>query len=163
MDVLLSSFVHQKPGIKNTIWYNGHSFSLLTTGEQTAMAFSLIYCHFRKGGEPPPHLHEKEDESYFILEGVIKFHVGSKTFLAKAGELVVLTKGFPHHHSIETETAKALLFFTPAGFENYFLEFGKPAESMNLPPSSREAPTRDDFQRMAKRALDFGIKWTPEF
>ena len=102
----------------------------------------------------PSHLKEREDESYYLLEGIIKFHVGAKTFLANAGELVVLPKGFPHHHSIETETAKTLLSFTPAGFENYFLEFGKRAESMNLPPLTREASTKDYFERMAKRALD---------
>ena len=66
---------------------------------------------------PPPHLHKGEDESFYILEGEFDFHVGDKKFTAGPGELVVLPKNIPHYFNLITDTAKALLLISPAGFE----------------------------------------------
>lgn len=119
LQILQSAGLH-KPMVENSIWYNGHTFSTLLDAEQTEDAFVLIHCYFRKGGEPPAHFHTKEDETFYILEGEIGFHIGDKKFIAKAGELVHAPKGIPHSFSLATETAKALMLITPAGIENLF-------------------------------------------
>ncbi|MGZ8538910.1 MAG: cupin domain-containing protein, partial [Flavisolibacter sp.] len=116
----------QKPTIENSIHYIAHTFSFLTTEEQTDGAFSLIHCHFRKGFTAPPHYHKLEDESFYILEGEIDFFIGGQKVKAGAGEFVVLPRNVPHHFNLVTETAKALMIITPAGFEVFFKEFGRP-------------------------------------
>jgi quercetin dioxygenase-like cupin family protein len=153
----------QRPVRERSIWYNGHTFSFLADRSQTHGAFALLYCYFRKGEEAPAQINGREDECYYLLDGAIKFCAGTRTFIAKAGDLVLLPKGLPHHHILETDTAKALLLFTPAGFETYFTEFGKPAPSMELPPLSEQAANLDRFKQMAKRAQDYGIRWVPQF
>ena len=130
----------RKPILENAIWYNGHTFSFLLDAEQTAGAFVLLHCYFRKGGEPPAHFHTKEDETFYILEGEICFHIGDKKFTAKAGDLVYGPKTVPHSFSLVTETAKALLLITPAGVETFFKEFGVPAQSLELPPIPEGQP-----------------------
>src|SRR5215211_3618987 len=90
----------QKPILENSIWYNGHTFSFLLDAGQTAGAFALLHCHFRKGGEPPAHFHQTEDEIFYILEGEIRFDIGDKKFTAKAGELAYAPKRIPHRFSL---------------------------------------------------------------
>src|SRR6187402_1449319 len=95
----------QKPSVENSIWYNGNRFSYLVRGAQTGGAFVLFHCHFRKGGQPPAHYHKNEDETFYILEGEIHFHIGDQRSIVRAGELAYAPKGVPHHFSLVTETA----------------------------------------------------------
>ena len=159
----LSSIRIQKPTLENSIWYNGHTFSFLLEAEQTGGAFALIHGHFRKGGEPPAHYHQNEDETFYILEGEIRFHIGDKKFVAKAGELVFAPREIPHQFVLVTETAKALLQITPAGIETFFKEFGVPAQSLELPPIQEGKPPAEFLDNMLKRATELGIVWMPEF
>jgi quercetin dioxygenase-like cupin family protein len=153
----------QKPILENSIWYNSHTFSFLLDAGQTAGAFALIHCYFRKGGEPPAHFHTKEDETFYILEGGIRFHIGDKKFTAKAGELAFAPREIPHQFSLVTETAKALLLISPPGIETFFKEFGVPAQSLELPPLAEGQPPAEFFDNMLKRAEELGIVWMPEF
>ena len=138
LNTLLRSSTSQKPTLENSVHYLAHTFSFLAAGEDTDNAYSLIHCHFRKNFFPPPHLHKYEDESFYILEGRIDFQAGDKKIRAAAGDLVVLPKGVPHSFNLVTDTAKALLLITPAGFETVFKEFGTPALTLDLrPPGSR--------------------------
>ena len=159
----LQSTQLQKPILENSIWYNGHTFSFLLDAGKTTGAFALIHGYFRKGGEPPPHFHRNEDETFDILEGEIAFHIGDKKFTAKAGELAHAPKGIPHHFSLVTETAKALLLITPGGIETFFKEFGVPAQSLELPPIPEGQPPAVFLENMTKRAIELGIVWMPEF
>lgn len=160
---MLQSTRLQKPTLENSIWYNGHTFSFLIDAEQTAGAVVLIHIYFRKGGEPPAHFHRNEDEIFYVLEGEIRFHIGDKTFTAKAGELAYAPREVPHHFSLVTETAKALLMITPPGIETFFKEFSVPAQSLELPPLPEGRPPAEFFDSMLKRAEELGIVWLPEF
>ena len=147
--------------LENSVHYLAHTFSFLATGQETDNAYSLIHCYFRKGFTPPPHFHKYEDESFYLLEGIIDFHAGNKKITAGAGELVVLPKGIPHSFTLKSETAKALLLITPAGFETVFKEFGKPAETLDLPPVPEFLP-KELFQRIHQRCIELGNVWMPQ-
>lgn len=159
----MQSAVCQKATLENSIYYIAHTFSFLATGKDTHNAFSLIHCNFRKGFMPPPHFHKLEDESFYILEGEIDFHVGDKKFTAGVGDFVVLPKNIPHHSNLLTDTAKALLLITPAGFETFFKEFGRPANSLELPPIPTENPRKEMFDAMHARMIELGNVLVPDF
>jgi quercetin dioxygenase-like cupin family protein len=161
-DSILRTPIHQKPTLENSIHYLAHTFSFLATGRDTENAFALIHCHFRKGFTPPPHFHQYEDESFYILEGELDFRVGDKKFTATAGEFIVLPKGIPHQFKLISETAKALLLITPAGFEEAFREFSIPAQTLGLPP----IPTglnKEMFEKMHARMTEMGNVFIPGF
>ena len=147
----------QKPDIKNSIWYNGHTFSFLLTSDHTSGAFALIHGYFRKGGEPPAHFHQHEDEIFYVLEGEMDFHIGDKKFTAKAGELAFVPRDVPHQFSLVSDTAKALILISPAGMETFFMEFGVPAQSLDLPPVPEGQPPAHFFEKMMKRAEELGM------
>jgi quercetin dioxygenase-like cupin family protein len=150
----------QKPTLENSVHYLAHTFSFLATGQDTDNAYTLIHCFFRKGFTPPPHFHKYEDESFYILEGTIEFHAGDKKVRAGAGELIVLPKGVFHSFDLVSDTAKALLLITPAGFETVFKEFGSPAKTLGLPPIPDHLP-KELFQQIHQRCIELGNVWMP--
>ena len=160
-ETLLRSALGLKPTLKNSVHYLAHTFSFLAIGEDTDNAYSLIHCFFRKGFTPPPHFHKYEDESFYILDGIIDFQAGDKKFRAAAGELVVLPKEVPHSFNLVTDTAKALLIITPAGFETVFKEFSSPAQTLDLPPIPDHLP-KELFQQIHQRCVELGNVWMPE-
>src|SRR5262244_3206867 len=161
LDSLLRLPVCQKPTLDNSVHYMAHTFSFLATGENTENAFALIHCFFRKDFFPPPHIHQYEDESFYILEGIFEFHVGESKITAGAGEFVVLPKNVPHNFNLLTETAKALLLITPSGIEAIFKEFSIPAQTLDLPPIPEPEP-EGRYATMAQRIDEAGIKWIPQ-
>ena len=78
-----------------------------------------------EGDGPPQQIHLAEDESFYIVEGEVKFLVGEKTFAAKAGAFVLVPKGTPHTFTrVNQKTAKFLVVYSPAGFEKFLDEAG---------------------------------------
>jgi quercetin dioxygenase-like cupin family protein len=158
--ILMHSSVSTSPTLENSVHYLAHTFSFLATGRDTDNAYSLIHCFFRKGFTPPPHFHRYEDESFYVLEGVIDFQAGDKKFTTGAGEFIVLPKTVPHSFNLVSETAKALLLITPAGFETLFKEFGIPAQTLDLPPIPEHLP-KELFQQIHNRCIELGNVWMP--
>jgi quercetin dioxygenase-like cupin family protein len=91
----VQSYASQKPTLENSVHYIAHIFSFLATAKDTGGAFSLIHCYFRKGFTPPPHYHTLEEESFFILEGEIDFHVGDTKVKSKCRGIYNLTPKCP--------------------------------------------------------------------
>jgi quercetin dioxygenase-like cupin family protein len=158
---LLGSAITQKPSLENSVHYLAHTFSFLASGQDTDNAYALIHCFFRKGFTPPPHFHKYEDESFYMLEGEIDFQAGDKKITCGRGDLVILPREVPHSFNLVTDTAKALLLITPAGFETVFKEFGIPAVTLDLPPVPGKLP-KELFQQIHQRCIDLGNVWMPE-
>ncbi|QVL33986.1 cupin domain-containing protein [Telmatocola sphagniphila] len=78
-------------------------------------------------GGGPPHVHSREEEGIYILEGEITFTVDGEKIVAKAVAFVNMPVGIPH--SLKNESgnpAKMLIFIAPAGLKQMFFEFGVP-------------------------------------
>jgi mannose-6-phosphate isomerase-like protein (cupin superfamily) len=71
-----------------TIEVQGGWASFLAVGEQTGGAYALIETANHPSTGVPLHVHEREDETWFILEGEYTFEVGGQTFLARPGDYV---------------------------------------------------------------------------
>jgi mannose-6-phosphate isomerase-like protein (cupin superfamily) len=52
-------------------------------GRDTGGVVSVVESHDVTGGGPPPHIHQREDETFQILEGEYEWTVGDKKFFAK--------------------------------------------------------------------------------
>jgi quercetin dioxygenase-like cupin family protein len=72
------------------------------------------------GDEPPLHVHNNEDEWFYVLDGEVTFHVGGENHSGTVGAFVSFPRGIPHTFTIESPTARFLLMNTPGGFERMF-------------------------------------------
>src|SRR5688572_28367000 len=160
----LQSIAAQKPTLENSVHYIAYTFSFLISGKDTEGSFSLTHCYSREGKEftPPPHYHKFEDETFYILEGEMEFHVGDKKFPAGVGEFIFVPRNVPHHFNIVSKTAKALLLISPAGLEVFFKEFSTPSQTLELPPVPSANPREEEFVAMKKRMDELGIVLLPE-
>jgi quercetin dioxygenase-like cupin family protein len=83
------------------------------------------------GIEPPMHVHQHEDEWYYLLDGQVSFHVGPETYRGDPGSFVFLPRSVPHTFTIESSAARMLLLNVPGGFERMFeLAPNTPEEAM---------------------------------
>ena len=79
----------------------------------------------KERGGPPLHIHPKQDEIFFILEGEYLFQVGEDKHQLKAGDTIFLPRNVPHTFAQLTETGKMFFFFQPAGkMEDFFRKIG---------------------------------------
>jgi len=116
-------------------WFLGTLMIIKATGEDTGGAFTLFEQLAPPGFGPPLHVHHREDEPFFVLEGRARFRCGDREFVMESGGYVFLPKGVPHAFRIEGSTPARLLQMTlPPGFERLVEEISVIAPSRTLPP-----------------------------
>ncbi|MCH9651147.1 MAG: cupin domain-containing protein [Deltaproteobacteria bacterium] len=119
---------------------------------QTGGQYSVIVSTTRPGGGPPRHLHENEDELFFVLEGVFEFYCGEEVSRAEKGALVVLPRGIPHgFRNVGQIDGMLMNTITPGGFEGFFEEIDR------LP---KDKPL--DRVRVTAIAARYGLTFLPE-
>jgi quercetin dioxygenase-like cupin family protein len=69
---------------------------------------------------PPLHVHDTEDECFYVLDGELSIRCGSDTFSAPAGSFAFLPRGLPHRFQAKEQPARLLLITVPGGIEDYF-------------------------------------------
>lgn len=136
----------------------GALFHFLASGDQTGNAFSLMYIEVYKGNEPPAHTHKLEDESYYILEGAIRFWVGDKVIDAKAGDFIHLPKGIPHKFELQSNCVKELMWITPSGLEQWFWDNSAPSTDMQALPVMTEPPPSELVAHFVKSLSEYGVE-----
>jgi quercetin dioxygenase-like cupin family protein len=146
--------------LERSYWYGPNLMTILVSAEETNGAFSLLKTLLRKGFGPPLHVHDREDESNYILEGEIMYQIGEQTIIGKAGDYVYLPKNIPHTFSLISETASTLLLITPGGFEEMFIACGRKAERLELPPLAGKLPD-SFFVKQARVNAELGVRIIP--
>ena len=150
-------FSRRRQSQDRSVWYNGSLMTFLATGEDTQGQFALIEAVARRGNVPPPHIHHREDEIFYVLEGEIVVSVGDCTIKGTAGTMIFLPRDVRHSFTIESERLRMLILVTPAGLEGWFKEFSVPAPAMTLPPI--DEPGYQDVQKMLEAAPRFGLEF----
>jgi quercetin dioxygenase-like cupin family protein len=108
---------------------------LKATGEQTWGGFSLVEELFPAGYATPLHIHHAEDEAFYVLEGEVTVFCGDQKLKAGPGTYVYEPRGIAHGFRAGNTPARLLILFTPSGFDQFFVEMGRPAKELVLPPA----------------------------
>lgn len=89
--------------------------------DQTGGDFLLFEVQADYQGGVPPHIHHREDETFYILEGHIQFQVGDKTMEVGPGDTVFGPRSVPHAwRTLSPEGSRLLILFTPgANFQAF--------------------------------------------
>jgi quercetin dioxygenase-like cupin family protein len=104
-------------------WGPGDHYTFLVTGEESGGAYFAMEALVPPGGGPPPHIHTREDETFYLLEGEIEFLLGEQLIVAGPGDFVNVPRGTVHRfQNTGTDSARLVLTFTPAGIERWFEE-----------------------------------------
>jgi hypothetical protein len=115
-------------------------------GAGSGGALSLAEVLVHAGGEPPLHVHAREDEIFYVLEGEVTFMRGLEQIEADAGTSVVLPRGIQHGFALRTPEARMLVMATPAGLEAAFRAFSAPSPE-GPPDQARMEALSAEFAR----------------
>jgi quercetin dioxygenase-like cupin family protein len=127
----------------------------LITGAETGGAFFMAEVSVVPGGGPPPHVHSREDESFYVQQGTLAVQVGDNALNIAEGDFVRMPRGVVHSFkNVGEVTAKLLMVATPAGLENYFAETFFPAADIADIPQIGQAV----IARAMKTAPKYGLE-----
>jgi quercetin dioxygenase-like cupin family protein len=143
-------------GEGRSIWVVGDRYTIKCSGNDTNGAYALMEAIVPPGAGPPPHIHSREDEAFYVLDGDLQFHAEGRSFSATSGAWVMLAKGSLHYFkNIGSKPARMLIVVTPSGLENFFLEIGREAVEGE---SESVAPTPEEIQKLVETAPKYGIE-----
>ncbi len=152
----MTQAVIRTPGEGRTVAVVGDVYRFLATGEDTNGKYALWEALVPPGGGPPPHVHSREEEGFYVLEGEITFTVNGERIVAAAGTFANMPVGTPHSFKNESaKPARMLISVAPAGLEKMFFEVGVPlAEGATtaLPPS------KEEIEKLLAVAPRYGIE-----
>ena len=123
----------RSPALANSTWYKGILASQMAGPADNNGAFDFVIAKVRRGTEPPPHVHSREDEFLYILSGEIRVYVDGEVFRVTAGECMFLPRRRPHAWLITSEEAHMILLTVPGGFLDAINKMNAPAERMEVP------------------------------
>lgn len=130
--------------------YHGGYFKTLLSPEQSGGKMAILDMVLPKGAEPPPHTHDKEDETFYVLEGSLQFVINGTAHTLAPGAALFAPRQLPHYFRILTDTVRILTIITPGDLWNYFVEFSQPCNDtprITLP----EHPTSEQIRHMNER------------
>jgi mannose-6-phosphate isomerase-like protein (cupin superfamily) len=122
----------------DAIWFIDNLARVLVDGDVSGGAVAVVELAGRSGDMPPLHVHEREDEIFYVLDGRLAVHLPGESRELGPGEAAFASRGTPHCYRVESETARWLAIAAPAGFDAFVREAGEPAETETLPPAGRQ-------------------------
>ncbi len=136
-------------------WWLGSLAVLKATAADTGGALTIVEVTERPGAAQPLHVHHRDHEAFWILEGAVTFEVGGATIEARAGDYAFGPRGIPHRYTVGPSGCRMLFLLTPGGFEDLVIAMSTPAASRTLPPPATEEP---DWARVAAIAQAHGCE-----
>src|SRR5262249_24249120 len=143
------------PGEGEAVWAFGFLATLKASGETTDGRVAVIEHLGPRGAGSPLHVHHREDEWFYVLDGELTFGVGGDALSAPAGSFVYGPRDVPHRFIAAPEQARFLLVTEPAGFDASFRAASEPAARLEIPPAPTEPP---DIEGLTAVAATYGIE-----
>jgi quercetin dioxygenase-like cupin family protein len=119
--------------LARSIWFRGALITVHADSGDTDGKFALFEVSGCPGGEPPLHVHENEDEMFYVLEGRLQAVRGGEEITLDPGDSAFLPRRVPHTFKVVSSFARVIVYVTPGGFEGYFRDLGEPAGKLALP------------------------------
>ena len=134
----------QPPKIKE-LMVLGDKMLIKQSSTSTGGEYAVMEQFLQPGDGPPPHVHTREDEVFFIVAGEFDILLGDQKIRARAGDVIDAPRNIRHTYKCAGESAGGVLFLTyPPGIEAFFGE----AAALGSPP---------DMQKLAHAASRYGL------
>lgn len=102
---------------------------LKATTDETGGSLAVFETAVASRQGPPLHVHRREDEFWYILEGDFRFRADDELLAAPQGSFVFVPRGTRHcFQNTGDGLGRVLVGFTPGGMERFF------EEHAGLPP-----------------------------
>lgn len=121
-------------------WWFGSLAEIKLTAQQSGGAVSIVEITEPPHAEAPLHVHHREDEGFWVLDGTVRFEVGGREISAGPGDFAFGPRDVPHRYTVGASGCRMLFILTPGGFENAIIDMSAAARERTLPPPGEEPP-----------------------
>jgi len=130
------------PTTDTDVWFEGAFMRLLVGADETNGAISVMEHWYPGDWGPPLHVHHREDQLLYVLEGEIRARLGdAPDATLGAGNAVFLPRDVPHTFITGAVGARVIEINTPGGFEGFHLDAGDRADEARIPdPKEVDVP-----------------------
>ncbi len=137
-------------------WFFGMLAEIKASAADTGGQYTLVEITAPAGLQTPLHVHYREDEGFYVLDGSVTIEVGEATVELGAGQHALGPRDIPHRFTVGPDGARMIWVLTPSGFEDFVAEVSAPAEAATIPPADVLPP--DD---VAEIVLRHGMEMLP--
>ena len=124
-------------------------------GEQTGGQVAIVEHPFPPGALVPPHVHTREDEFFYVLDGTFEVRIGDDVHALEPGGFAFVPRGTVHNFRNTAGTpSRILVGFTPGGMDGFFRDSGRPAVDDGPPPPLDD----DEIARTTAAAERYGVR-----
>ena len=139
-------------------WWFGALAVIKATSADTRGQMTLVEVTEHPGVEAPLHVHHRDDEGFWVLEGNVTFEVGETTIEASAGDYVFGPRDIPHRFKVGDKGCRMLFILVPGGIEDVIRETSERAPSRTLPPAAEEEPTAEELEGLKAIVKEHGYE-----
>jgi quercetin dioxygenase-like cupin family protein len=140
------------------LWFLNTLVTVRVPHDEGEDGISVLESLAPHGDSPPLHVHQTEDETFHVLEGLLRLSAGDADVRIGAGETVLAPKGEAHTYRVESpEGARWLVITTGGDFERFVRAFSRKAERPEL-PVPQGPPTPEQADALAAAAREYGIE-----
>lgn len=94
--------------------------------------------------DTPLHVHSREDELFYVMEGEHLVTRGDDEFRLRPGEAIFLPREVPHaQRRVVRGEGRQLVICTPGGFERFFRELAQADQEGRLGPDAYAAASKN--------------------
>src|SRR5688572_3260605 len=110
-----------RPGAADAYWLVTDLMEILCTGGTR----DVVHTTVRPDGGTPPHVHRKEDELFYVIDGTFEFVYGDRRFTAGAGTALYLPRNVVHRFkNVGLTDGRLLVIVDPGGFAKFVATTG---------------------------------------
>lgn len=122
-------------------------------------AFTLYEVQSPPGSGPPPHIHHREDEAFYVLDGEYTFLRGDSLIRARPGSMAVGVRDIVHtFKNTSTGWSRMLVMIHPGAFDSFAKQLADPSGNTQAPPTV----TRERIDALMALCPKFGIDMKPD-
>lgn len=132
-------------------WWFGQLAEIKATAADTGGPLTIIEVTCGPGFEAPLHVHHREDEAFWVLDGEVTLNVGEQAIEARAGDYAFGPRHIPHRYTVGEAGCRMLFICTPGGFEGLVRDMSEPAPQRTLPPRTEQPLDLDWVRAIANK------------
>ena len=127
----------------------GTEMVIKADGESTGGAMAVVEATVPAKHGPPLHIHSREDELFYVIDGQFRIWHGDEEMKVSSGEVAFLPRNMRHsYQNIGDEPGRLLVTITPAGFEGFFRAV-----------SEQKLSAPDDMEELQTLAKEYGLEF----
>ena len=139
-------------------WWFGGLAEIKATAADTGGQMSIVEVTWHPGAEAPLHVHHRDDEGFWVLEGEVTFEVGGAAIRAGVGDYVFGPRDIPHRFTVGPRGCRMLFILLPGGIEEMIRATSEPAPGRTLPPLPERPPTAEEIAGLKAIVSEHGYE-----